>query len=637
MSKDSNTTPFGWVIILTGAIIPLIFFKDTVEGMLIPRTVLWSVLASAGAISLFFSKAKVQLPQWSVLWLGFTLWMFATGFMANIYSAPEWLLTSSRFALYASVLLSTQIAITNNQLHYRDLSRALVLMGLVGGILGLREFAFHDNLLEIGRPFGHKNFLSAAMLISLLGSMYTVWHKHSQWRVIAIVSMCVSLVLVILLRTRGVWIASFLSAVFILLAMLVFRSKEVKEFIIPKKYLSLGLGLLLMGIIGVAGFSENKEEIREVADIEFRFTYWDHSMQMASEHPLTGVGAGQWQINFPKYGLENTNTRVSNGETAILRPHNDFFWMLSEGGWIGLILYAGFFIAAVIVGTRKLMADGDSEHRMIHISAVSIVIAFCAYAMGEFPIERVDIAVPVFMAIAFIFNGSKSYNLTSSTGIGLSLIAAIFSLYISFERFSNEELVYEIAMGNNEQNPTKILNAYEQVNLSAVNLDGTANPLVYFAGLSNLYSGQTASNQRQVELAKEQFEEALTIHPWHIPTFTQYGNYYRYQKKYNEALEMYNRGLSVSPYSVQLRLNKAEIYLLMGKPDGCALMLLNFEGMENNQKYQGLAYQSLIAIKGESTIPVVNDFLQQTDIETLSPPQLFNAFIRYRNSLRPKK
>lgn len=633
MSQKLNTpSNFGWILIGILAITPLISINQTLP-LLLPRVVLWSVITALGAVALIrIANDKQSLPYPNLLWIGVFLWLFL-GY-SNALSLPEWWLTVSRYGLYASVMLISTALYQKNKLTFHDLSRGLVLMGLFGSVIALANLNMADDVYEAIKPFGHKNFTSAALLISLLGSLSVIREGNKFWRPLAIISVALSTIAVVLLRSRGVWIGAIASSIFLLLAIEVFRPKGSKKTVVPLKYLGLGFGVLLMGIIAVFSIQDNGSKILDAANIDFRFTYWGHSIEMFQENPVTGVGAGQWKIHFPEHGLDHTNTRVSNGETAVLRPHNDYLWMLAEGGFPAFILYVGFWASVLFISIKKLYKEEDLTKRMDIMSSASMVVAFLVYAMGEFPIERADFAVPVFIAASLLISDSKGI-ITPKKSLGIAAAAlAILSLYIAYGRYSNMDNVENINKGNDRQDVALIINSFEDTDLGKVDMDEFANPLPYFYGLATMAKAQQTQNPQLMNKAKESFEEALTIHPWHVVTHVSYGNWYKINGQLDEAMEIYQRGLAISPFNISLRLNRAEIYLMQDNPDQCIRVLLSFVGNENDPKYQRLTVSSLRASTGQGQEPVVNDFILQTEIESLDDRQLFMAFLRYRDRIR---
>lgn len=635
MSSQNKSRPIGIIAIILIAIVPLITNKELNEYFLVPRTVHWSVvsvIALIGAILLKGPKS-VKMPWPLALWTVFTLFCFAG--MGNALSSGEWWLTFSRYGLYLSATIAAIHLFRENKLNFDDVAKGLVLFGLIGSIIALSDLSRANDVYDVFKPFGHKNFTSAALLVSLLASLRIVQSKQKPWSYLGIAAIVLSTIVIILLRTRGVWIASIMASIVLLLGTRVFRPADLKTSVVPVKYIGIGFAVLVIGIIAVISQPKVEEAIFDSANVDFRLTYWDHSIQMFEEEPITGVGAGQWKFHFPKYGLENTNTRVSNGETAVVRPHNDYLWILSENGIMGLLLYVGFWGWTILIGVQRLRVTEGTDQRMRLISALSILTAFLTYALGEFPIERVDIAIPVFLAAGFILSEAKGFKIGTKLFLGLGLIFALNSAYRAFTRMSNEVHVHNINEGNDRQDILQITTAFEKVDLDVVNADLYANPLPYFQGLATMASASNRQGQfdpNRMQEARAYFDDALKIHPYHVATYNQYGNWFKYQDRLDEAMEMYQKGLDISPYNTELRLNHAEVLLRQKNADGAALLLYNLKIDDGNGKYNSLVVESLRKLRTGSKHDVINDFLNQVDVRSIPDNQLVLSFNRYKNT-----
>ncbi len=630
---NSKSVGAGWALVISLALVPLVRSSVALQEYLLPRTLFFSLWIIAGAGYLLSRKKEEgALPTPALIWVGLFLW-FLLG-LGTIYSKPEWWFTSMRYGLYGGILI-TFIGLFRTQLiRYEDFAKGMSLYAIVGGLMALGAWSNSSEVYEAYAPFGHKNFTSAALLVALLSSLYVYQAKIKTWNWIALAGIVISTLVIILLRTRGVWLAAIISSGFLVFANRYLRPKGYNEQVIPTKYLSIGIGALLIGIIAMIAMPKNQEKIFDSANVEFRLKYWDSSIQMIGESPLYGVGAGQWKLNFPKYGLQGTNTRVSNGETTILRPHNDILWMFSEGGLVGGLLFLSFFATTLYLGTIRLVRSSNVPERMSVMSAMAIIISMQVYGLAEFPIERVSISVPVFIAAAWILSESKSKLSNKWVSGGFAIIVGLLVAQNSMNRLGVQPELRDILDGNERQNPSMIIQAYDKHDLDVIDVDLYGNPLPYFNGLARFAAGQQSNGRGLLREAKESFDYALELHPWHLATYNQYGNWYKTQGDYEQALIKYEEGITISPYSIELRLNKAEIRLLQNKPDGCVDILLNFVGQDEHPKYQRLSVQALRKVKGNGPNVEVNDFVLQTDIASLNDRQLFMAFIRYRNSLK---
>jgi putative inorganic carbon (hco3(-)) transporter len=78
-----------------------------------------------------------------------------------------------------------------------------------------------------------------------------------------------------------------------------------------------------------------------------RLAHWQAAIGMATDHPLTGVGFGTYQIAYPKYAL-------MNWPLALGHAHNYYLNLLAEIGVIGLSAYLMAWIVIIRLTLRVL-------------------------------------------------------------------------------------------------------------------------------------------------------------------------------------------------------------------------------------------------------------------------------------------
>ena len=192
------------------------------------------------------------------------------------------------------------------------------------------------------------------------------------------ISVGLAILCILLLRTRGVWLGAF-----------AMTAVAVAYYTLKGNAQRRSIGLLAMGVISigivVAIFAAGSEKIFNSDTIQSRLHYWNASWEMFMDQPVSGVGGGQWKIEYPGTGLKGTNESVMSGQTSILRPHNDLLWMLSETGIAGAIL----FLALLVLGfTKTIRHDGGLFFSLT-------IVGFTVYGFGEFPLERATMLLPL--------------------------------------------------------------------------------------------------------------------------------------------------------------------------------------------------------------------------------------------------
>ena len=96
-----------------------------------------------------------------------------------------------------------------------------------------------------------------------------------------------------------------------------------------------------------------------------RILIWENSNKMIQENFVLGVGAGNWKINFPIYGLQDFSENVQNGTTIYQRPHNDFLWVFAELGIAGFLVYVSIFLIIFYYLLRILKKAKERNEKII--------------------------------------------------------------------------------------------------------------------------------------------------------------------------------------------------------------------------------------------------------------------------------
>lgn len=96
------------------------------------------------------------------------------------------------------------------------------------------------------------------------------------------------------------------------------------------------------------------------ANTQVRFLFWGVGLEMLREHPLTGVGANNYDVAYPQARTQfsvrhNTSPLVSMHEEMLVeRAHNEYVQMLAELGVVGFALFLGFCMALALAAWRAL-------------------------------------------------------------------------------------------------------------------------------------------------------------------------------------------------------------------------------------------------------------------------------------------
>jgi O-antigen ligase len=94
-----------------------------------------------------------------------------------------------------------------------------------------------------------------------------------------------------------------------------------------------------------------------------RTDLWSVAMQMWHDHPLLGVGAGNFQILEPSYALSSINLpdiKLVLNETKVV--HNTYLHVLVELGIVGFACFTIVVLGGFIVGLKSVRSFGTSDN-----------------------------------------------------------------------------------------------------------------------------------------------------------------------------------------------------------------------------------------------------------------------------------
>lgn len=621
--QQKNTQIFNYLYIGTFALMPFMFkfFESSMQDPgLYPRHVLLAVAVIIGGIALFTVKSKPLPFRLTLAAISFfVLWHFA-GYSSAIAKTEFWA-SFGRSSLMLGFLLLTFQLLRNELLSFKSIILGVVVFAAISALSLVPDFF---KLLDKGNKdvttiyqvrglFTHKNFAASALLMCIPFLYLGTRSSNKTWRIIAIGTLALAIFEIVVLRTRGVWIGFFAGVSATVVLQVLSKQKERGQL----KLIAMGTGIFALLLAGVFLMSDNSEKILNRGNIDIRFIYWETCIEMVKEQPITGVGAGNWKINFPKYGLDGTNQSVMEGETNISRPHNDMLWVLAEMGipaWIALAVFQLFLLFISV----KLLNHTDGEKRNYAMASIFALVAFAGYGLGEFPIERtIMVALLILLASETLRLGEEEgilkkplFTLSPKIVNALIITLAVLGLWIGKARIDGEKNAKKAVDGYLDRKPADMLTYGEEAKNRFFSVDIYNTPMSYFTGLGYL------AQQKFVE-AEREFKDALEVNPYHINTLRQLGDTYKFQKKYDQAIEQYDKSLAISSQFFYVNLSKVEIYLYQNNTPE-ALKSLNLVSHKTTYpKYQQVGTEVLLRIAKLDAFP--------------DQPELHNIAQRYKN------
>lgn len=180
-------------------------------------------------------------------------------------------------------------------------------------------------------PNHHAGFLNCIIPITFSFLFFSRGRKQA--KIIGILAFCIMVLALYLTKSRGGWIAAMLvTSVLTFLCLKKSASKHSVLFLVIG-VISFGAGVYYFSdgfrerLLGVFSTNTNQSGM-------FRAWLWLPAFEMWVDHPIFGVGPGQFNIRFPEYRTPLTQLNP-------IHVHNDFLEILVEYGIIGGLLVLG--------------------------------------------------------------------------------------------------------------------------------------------------------------------------------------------------------------------------------------------------------------------------------------------------------
>ena len=515
---------------------------------------LWQRMAVAAflaiiALSMGIKNLKSRLSMFEILALGLVAWPLVK--IGSVNAPSELYGHIARMSLLFGTMVISAEAFRNDErgtlkafgigAQFALLIAALSIFPSLG-----EAYKEGDIYLASGNLFAHKNY-AAATLLMLIPAALSVRLPETLGTWLQRIAVGLALFEILFLRTRGVWLAAALMA---LVAAGAYATKKDSKY---RNQSLIALAVLIVGV-GIAVVFGGAEKVFDSSTIQSRMHYWKASQEMFLDNPISGVGGGQWKIEYPATGLKGTNESVMNGTTSILRPHNDVLWLLSETG-IGAL----FFIGMMLLALLHLLKN--KEQLIFGLT----IVAFGAYGFGEFPLERTTLLIPFAVAMGYLASRSKSiYEGGKPLSMGLSAVALVFTVTVSVARVGGEKEAAQALDGYMKRNTRAMVQNSVAATGTFFEMDIYNNPMPYFEGLGILIFGGQKPNAGILKKSSAAFEQALEIHPNHILSLNQLAQIRRIEGNYAEASRLYNQVLAMSPRNTSAALRLAEVERVRG-------------------------------------------------------------------------
>jgi O-antigen ligase len=285
---------------------------------------------------------------------------------------------------------------------------AAVVLGALTGLVqayGLVETNLASLSRAPGGTFGNRNFMAHLVAIGLPVLFYLALQARSRTRfLLAAVGVSLAVAALVLSRSRAAWLGAGVSGLFLVVEGLwlgrLWREERVQRRVLQLAGVlltSLAFALILPNRLNWRSDSPYLESLTGVANYKEgsgrgRLIQYGNTLSMAADHPVLGVGPGNWPVYYPRY-MSPADPSFDADDIIPTNPwpSSDWMAMTSERGFVAAALLGliGAFIALgawarVRRGTRQAPEFTDLAI-IATVLAVTVVGAFDAVLVLPVP------------------------------------------------------------------------------------------------------------------------------------------------------------------------------------------------------------------------------------------------------------
>lgn len=570
-----------WLFALLSLVfVPMFYYEPAVDVSLVPKfTVLSGVLVVILLILMFRKRWQsgfiAGLREWPVaLWGGLVLMTLVSLFIATNPAEGVFDLLKV-FGMLIFLMVFMVICRQKDGLMPFAVS-ALILSFLFSavGLYQYNEFVFRsidlDSLYKVNGLMSHKNVFAITLFFTMPWLIYLILNVKGSVRVITAIGLFFNLFVQFLIQTRSVWLAIAVFVVVMAVGIWIATNRFKKGGKPFYRLLGIAGGILVLAFL--LAFLTNRYSIshpknqqpvvvkEKMEDLDQRVSsifstttqnrvkrldIWTRTLEMVGDHPVLGVGAGNWKIIIPEYYNPDPNESFYHNWR---RPHNDFLWILAEKGIIGLILYLGFFISLFVIALRTLRKEIPVERKVLVVLMAGGLAGFLVDSMFSFPYDRIETLLYMMTfagIIRVVSQDTKTEKAVAPSGNRrfIPAVAAILiaiSFIISLQMIRSEKYIKFAHQAFLSGQWDVVQEAVRLAESNYCNLDPVNNPYRWYRGHALMVQGKTDEAQTELELALEQ-------NPNSVATLGDLGVLLVMKKEYTKSLEYLDKAIKIYP------------------------------------------------------------------------------------------
>ncbi len=585
--KKTLTRLPGWILIFGSFfIIPFIFTTSTIDPVTDIRFFVFSILIFVlfpillfqqliNTQSILFLKRKIFIPIFGY----FIVNIIALITAINVY---EGVIEVLKISLYISYLVVC-IILLETKISRESLSKSIIVCSLILSLIGIAQYYFNLQSIPGGWGFPYStmangNLFSSVLFLTIPFIFYGVFVFNNSWKIVSNISLSLSIIIIVIVQTRSVWLACFVSVLFIIPFIILIHKKSKSDNTnnnqLRNRIINFILVILMSIFVSILSSNYHNPE-RSVIDrvssianlndpsVNERIILWQKSIKIFLDNPILGVGPGNWKIVFPQYGTNGL--RAETGFTNFRRPHNDYLWILTETGIFGLIFYLLIFFFVFYYGIKTLFQIHSMNQKIYIMCLLFGITGYLVISFFSFPKERITHGIFLTLIISNIISiYHESFPLKVilkiPRGLLVILVMIIVSIsgYVGYIRFISDQCMKNVLFYRQQNQWGNLIDEVDKIDSYFYTIDNSVTPVVWYRGVAN-YS------LKNYIKAYTDFYKSLKVHPNNVHVLNNLATISEERGKHNKAIIYYKKAITIAPKFEEALLNLSAVYYNTGK------------------------------------------------------------------------
>jgi O-antigen ligase len=300
-----------------------------------------------------------------------------------------------------------------------------------------------------------------------------------------------------------------------------------------------------------------------------RTLVWGIAARMAADHPLTGVGAGNFTIRMHEYfspdkAAESPDfSRLSSDNW--LQPHNDFLWVAAEKGLPGLAAFLAIFAAAGLAVRTVLRGPASVTDARLAVASLVALVGHLIVSGLDFPLDRVShqVVLAVHLGVLAVLaqaarGGPRIRPLPGWLVVPPVAAALLLGLFYAAAALVQEQEVMAARRAQHLGDWQAMRDAARRATTPWKTLDPLAVPVSLLEGIAEMQLGDLPA-------ATACFERAYAANPNRLAVLQNLGAVYAQAGRFDEAIAAFAIAANRYPDRLEVRHNLASALLDAGR------------------------------------------------------------------------